>query len=184
MVKRKKIIQILSFLTLLFSLGGVLSCFSPVKAQTVQDVDLSLSPASGSYTVGDQISVTTHVAGHSQEYGIATVGMELEFDKDRLRLLEVKTDQSPFEVKVVPESEDDYNQINENGTLTVGLGTLGDDVPSTPFDAFEMVFEAIEEGTATVNYTAPGDQEIVLNQMDDNLLDPASTGASYQIAAP
>jgi len=149
------------------------------------DVNLSLPPSSGSYPVGNNnIIIKSHLAGQGQEYEIASVGIRIEFDKSRLRLLAVNTDQSPLETKmIVPITAEEIAQANTDGKVRVSLGTLADSIPRTPFDIFELKFEALVSGTATVSYSAVAEQVVTANRSTDNALTAVTTGSSYQITA-
>lgn len=136
-MKRKK------FFIYVFSLS-IFSLFStPVLAQ--KSASLFLSPASGTYQVGKTFSI--NLAVRSEQQAVNAAEATLKFDPTIIRVKSVSKSGSIFTLWPV-----EPNFSNSAGTITF-TGGSPNAYKGSSGRIITIVFEALKEGKATVNFT-------------------------------
>jgi outer membrane biosynthesis protein TonB len=180
--KQQLFMQGMSLLLIVASIGAVgVHLLTPSHAAT-GGATLSLSPASGTYAVGDIIPVT--ISENSGTTAITTVDSELTYTADTLLFDSATSD-------IVPGPN--FNAFNI--PPSVGSGTIStsrfsnppaDGVPNNGVSGAQTVvtlkFQVIKAGTATIAFTAAS-KVYDLSSPPVNIY-TGSTGASFTIPGP
>ena len=184
----KNVIRLICLSTFLLSLLVLASCavapapsaqLSP--AQPAPAVTFSVTPATGSYTVGDTFTTDLVLtAGTEKVYAIDVV---LTYDPTLLEV--VDADETTTGVQVHTTAEFESYPLNEttDGTVKLGAGSLASEFTGTGSVA-TVTFQVLKEGTATVSYAfekgSTVDTDAFGTSSDADLL-TAVSGATYTL---
>ncbi len=140
----------------------------------VQAANFSISPASGTYTVGSTFEVSVLVDTKGQE--INALQMQLSFPADKLQLVSPSAGSSIIEIYTTPPR---FN--NNTGTVEI-IGGIpnGINVPSGLVS--KLTFRVKSVGQASLRFT--GESQVLLNDgRGTNVLENTS-GATYRLELP
>ncbi|NMB92187.1 MAG: hypothetical protein GYA31_00995 [Parcubacteria group bacterium] len=138
MSKRSILHFALSFCILIF----VFSIFNTVDAAT-----LSLSPSSGSYSVGQTFTVTIYVA--STDQAMNAVSASISFPSDLLQVVSLSKTSS-----IITNWVQEPSFSNNNGTITLEGIVLNPGYQGSSGRILSISFKAKSRGTANVTFTS------------------------------
>lgn len=145
-----------------------------VFAKPAQAANFSISPASGTYTVGSTFDVSVLVDTNNQE--INAVQMQLAFPADKLQLVSPSAGSSIIEIYTTPPRFD-----NSRGTVSI-VGGIPNGVNVKSGLISKLTFRVKGVGPATLRFT--GESQILLNDgRGTNVMDNA-LGATYKLELP
>lgn len=184
MIKSKSDFALIAtILFLLLALGASLVLVRQrqiIQKRAVGDTaTLSLAPNSGSYNLNSSISTKIWINTGTKKINIAKV--VLNFDKTRLQVdSEIQPTANNGLGNVITKTTP--AEANTSGQITITLGVPGGqaaNAPSGTIDFATIPFKAISAGTAQVTFV--NDQIRIVQQVDDQLMQVTSSGATYQV---
>lgn len=153
-----------------FKLGFILSVFFALS-HTVSAADVSISPSTGSYSVGQSFTVT--IQTNPQGKSVNAVEAKLSFDNTKLSVTSVSKTGSVFSLWT---TEPTFS--NSAGTIDFGGGSPSPF--STRSNLMTVTFKVLKEGSATVSIASAS--VLAADGLGTDVY-TGGTGATYTVTA-